>query len=87
MDADERVAVIAHELGHITNKPDPPGWITDEIMIRHQIEADTYATKYVEPKALIRVLNKTASFFNIADPEYKQRIENLENIQAERNRR
>jgi len=87
MDVDERVAVVSHELGHLTNKPDPPGWIPDEIFIQHQIEADTYATKYVEPEALIRVLNKTVPLFDKEFPEYKRRIENLKNIQAERNRR
>ncbi len=53
---EEKVALIAHELGHLLNEEMLNFNLAT--MISFQIEADSYATKYVEPAALISVLDK-----------------------------
>ena len=81
LDREEKVALIAHELGHLTNEMlfiihDP------DIGIKFQIEADTYATKYASPEAMISTLNKanTRPSGLINSRQYKLRIQNLEKI-------
>lgn len=81
---EEKIALISHELGHLTNEevflmnnPDTP--------IRSQIEADTYATKYASPEAMISVLNKAnARHGNAPSRQYNLRIQNLEKIKQSR---
>ncbi|MDO8483279.1 MAG: M48 family metalloprotease, partial [bacterium] len=85
---EEKTAVIAHELGHLTNEnllmmynPDTP--------ILFQIEADTYATKYARPEAVIGFLNKVLKqkgyqSSEVPSREYQFRIKNLEKIKQYR---
>ncbi len=80
---EEKVALIAHELGHLTNKP----VLTYDIntAIQFQIEADTYATKYVSPEAMINLLNKVgARHSGLKSNGYDLRIQNLEKIKQSR---
>ena len=76
---EEKIAIIAHELGHLLNEE----MLTVNLatMINFQIEADTYATKYVEPAALISVLDKLIERHGGVKPrDYEPRIQNLQNI-------
>lgn len=80
---EERRAIIAHELGHLTNEEmltfDPA------TMTRFQIEANNYATKYVDPTAIISFIDKiVARRGGIKSRNYEPRIQNLEKIKEMR---
>ena len=76
---EERIAVIAHELGHLTNENMLT--INNNIMLQFQIEADNYSTKYADPEAMISVLEKIRSRRGgLKPPDYDPRIANLERI-------
>lgn len=77
---EEKVALIGHELGHLTNEAFLIIHDTDT-PIRFQIEADTYATKYSKPEAMISVLNKVMEIHKgFHSRQYRLKIENLEKI-------
>ena len=77
---EEKIALISHELGHLTNEAvflthDP------DTAIRFQIEADTYATKYAKPEAMMRVLNKAnTNHGGLPSRQHYLRIKNLQKI-------
>lgn len=77
--AEEKIALIAHELGHLTNEKmllSYPSTIT-----RFQVEADTYSTKYADPEAMISILNKMITRRGgTKSMEYEIRVQNLEKI-------
>ena len=78
--SEEKIALICHELGHLTNEPIFLMYNLDTI-IRFQIEADTYATKYASPEAMMGVLNKVAaSQDKLSSRQHLLRIQNLEKI-------
>jgi len=79
--SEEKIALISHELGHLTNE-DIFTFYNPDTIIRFQIEADTYATKYARPEAMISVLNKFGSdkHSEILTRELFLRIQNLEKI-------
>lgn len=80
---EEKIALIAHELGHLTNDVI---FLThsSDISIRFQIEADTYATKYAPPEAMISVLNKANDRYGgFPSRQYYLRIQNLEKIRTQ----
>ncbi len=80
---EEKIALIAHELGHLTNKPVLTRDLNTDIQF--QIEADTYATKYTSPEAMINLLNKAdARHSGIKSEEHDLRIQNLEKIKRDR---
>lgn len=77
---EEKIALISHELGHLTNRVIIVLYNLDTL-IRFQIEADTYATKYASPEAMISLLNKANDKHgNVPSREYFLRIQNLEKI-------
>lgn len=79
---EEKTALIAHELGHLTNKPVLINDITANIQF--QIEADTYATKYAPPEALISLLDKANFMHDGVKPiGYDLRIQNLQKIKLD----
>lgn len=82
LNSDEKIALISHELGHLVN-----GVIflsyTSDTMIRLQIEADTYATKYINAEAMISVLNKANNKHGgFLSRQHYLRIQNLEKIKG-----
>lgn len=85
--AEEKIALISHELGHLTNET---VFLSDNIDtgIQFQIEADTYATKYARPEAMISILNKVSAKYNgLQSRQYYFRIKNLERIKRLRQAR
>ncbi len=77
----EKIALIAHELGHLTNKLTLQYDL--DTAIQFQIEADTYATKYTAPETMMSVLKKVHDRHGgniVTQYEYRLRIENLEKI-------
>ncbi len=81
--SEEKISVIAHELGHITNKAVLAHDL--DTAIQFQIEADTYATKYASPEAMLSVLNKLiARHGGIKSRQFELRIKNLERIKQSR---
>ena len=78
--SEEKIALISHELGHLTNEVIFLVYNPDTI-IRFQIEADRYATKYTRPEAMISVLNKAKNRQGgYPSRQYYLRIQNLERI-------
>lgn len=67
-------------MGHLTNDTVLLPYNSD-VDIRFQIEADTYATKYARPEAMISILNKaSARYDEFQSRQYYLRIQNLEKI-------
>jgi len=84
---EEKIALISHELGHLTNEAVFLMYSSDTL-IRFQIEADTYATKYAKPEAMISVINKVnAKHGGLPSRQYDLRIQNLEKIKQSRQER
>ncbi len=78
--SEEKIALISHELGHLTNEMTFLSYETDTI-IRFQMEADTYATKYARPEAMMSVLVKVNARHNeLQSRHYLLRMKNLEKI-------
>ena len=78
---EEKIALISHELGHLTNDVIFLSYNPTDTKIRLQIEADTYATKYVNPEAMMSVLNKAnVRHGGYPSRQYYLRIQNLERI-------
>lgn len=76
---EERRAIIAHELGHLTNEEMLT--LNSVTTTRFQIEADTYATKYADPTAVISFIDKIiARRGGIKSRDYEPRIQNLKKI-------
>lgn len=83
LNPEEKIALISHELGHLTNDVVFLSYNPTDTEIRLQIEADTYATKHVNPEAMISVLNKAnARHGGYPSRQYYLRIQNLERIKV-----
>jgi hypothetical protein len=79
--SEEKIALIGHELGHLTNDIVLLTYNNADTIIGFQIEADTYATKYASPEAMMSVLNKANDRHgNYPSRQYYLRIKNLERI-------
>lgn len=73
LNSEEKKAVIGHEMGHIKGV---------EQLTNIEIDADTFATKYVSPQTFIDLLNKAIPDENYLrfSKQYKLRMESLEKI-------
>lgn len=76
----EKKAMVAHEMGHVAY-PNSPKFPTNIlVVINSQIQADTFATKYVSPDDVVSLIKKAADF----NLEYKLRLDNLNKIKQGR---
>ncbi len=80
LEAQEKKALIAHEMGHILNKTTYQD--DKETTINMQVEADNYAALKTSPDTVINLLKKifSAEMVSKHHPEYTKRVQNLENL-------
>lgn len=73
LNPEEKKAVIGHEMGHINGV---------EQLTQTELDADTFATKYVSPQTFIDLLHKAIPDESIQklSKQYKLRIENLKKL-------
>lgn len=75
LDKSEIMALIAHEMGHATQKFNPFEEINVETLSRDQIEADTFALKYTDPDSLLNILEKADKILaEVNETTYRKRV-------------